>query len=267
MSEVKACSRCRVEKPATAGFFRSYNSGGRLFLRNRCRLCEGYKQEGIVLSGGASRKLPSEVKRQRNIQRCRENYLENRDERLRKMRDARKRDPGRFRESDRRSYRKNKAAGSEYQKRRWQKSDKAKAREALRRWRRKNPDKERALWRRNYEKNRAVHLARAAQWAKMNPQSRAAIANRRRAREMAAAGDYTKSDVADILREFGRLCFYCGDPLTKFHVDHFIPLVRGGSNARENLRLSCPSCNYSKSSRLPWEWMPERFARPMSEHI
>jgi 5-methylcytosine-specific restriction endonuclease McrA len=40
----------------------------------------------------------------------------------------------------------------------------------------------------------------------------------------------------------------------KYHVDHVVPLSRGGSDGPENIVISCPRCNCSKSSKLPEEW-------------
>jgi 5-methylcytosine-specific restriction endonuclease McrA len=43
---------------------------------------------------------------------------------------------------------------------------------------------------------------------------------------------------------FGGPCHYCGQPA--FTMDHKIPKVRGGSNARSNLLLACAPCNRLK---------------------
>lgn len=47
----------------------------------------------------------------------------------------------------------------------------------------------------------------------------------------------------------------CLKPLikNKFHVDHHMPLVLGGSNDRSNLRLLHQKCNLSKGARDPAE--------------
>lgn len=50
-------------------------------------------------------------------------------------------------------------------------------------------------------------------------------------------------------------CFYCSDLLTRYHVDHVIPVVRGGSNTPDNIVISCPTCNLKKGSQLPCEWL------------
>lgn len=57
-----------------------------------------------------------------------------------------------------------------------------------------------------------------------------------------------------------KLCRWCGrqvQALAKFsyngplaaHVDHVLPRARGGQNNRENLVLSCVSCNESKGAK------------------
>lgn len=47
------------------------------------------------------------------------------------------------------------------------------------------------------------------------------------------------------------ICEYCGAPEAVFNlpfeVEHIVPLARGGKNFRENLALSCRSCNLYKS--------------------
>ncbi len=35
-----------------------------------------------------------------------------------------------------------------------------------------------------------------------------------------------------------------------FHIEHIVPQSAGGSDTADNLALSCPSCNLSKSNRV-----------------
>lgn len=47
-------------------------------------------------------------------------------------------------------------------------------------------------------------------------------------------------------------CHHCGvsiDP-DNFHVDHLIPVARGGLTHESNLVASCPQCNFKKGARL-----------------
>ncbi len=48
-------------------------------------------------------------------------------------------------------------------------------------------------------------------------------------------------------------CYLCGKPTRKGerHVDHVMPLARGGLHAPENLTVLCAPCNLRKSVKLP----------------
>lgn len=54
-------------------------------------------------------------------------------------------------------------------------------------------------------------------------------------------------------------CYWCCRLLIgeKFHVDHVYPRSRGGSDDRENLRVSCVPCNLSKNATLPADYAIE----------
>lgn len=51
-------------------------------------------------------------------------------------------------------------------------------------------------------------------------------------------------------------CRWCGEdtrPRVR-HIDHVIPLARGGADSVENLCVACPDCNMRKGSKLPEEF-------------
>ena len=50
-----------------------------------------------------------------------------------------------------------------------------------------------------------------------------------------------------VLERDGHRCRYCGAPAT--HVDHLVPVVRGGTDDPENLAAACPTCNLEKGAR------------------
>lgn len=78
----------------------------------------------------------------------------------------------------------------------------------------------------------------------------------RRARLRGASGQYSAADVIQKLFDQDGKCFWCGVDLDgNFHVDHVIPLSRGGSNGPENIAMTCPSCNLSKGSKTPDEFL------------
>ena len=74
-------------------------------------------------------------------------------------------------------------------------------------------------------------------------------------------GDFeiTNIVIKDILDSSSGKCAYCGkDCEGNYHIDHILPVSRGGSNDRENLCLSCPNCNWSKNDKTAEEFMEYR---------
>lgn len=138
--------------------------------------------------------------------------------------------------------------------------DPHKLRRAKAEWRRRNPDKVSGESRRYREKHLEKVTARLDAWRKANPDQVRAHANNRRARKLAAGGSYTKADVAAIMKAQSGRCAYCKRKLEGIerHVDHIIPLAKGGSNHRRNLQILCRPCNQRK-----WAKAPEHFAREM----
>jgi 5-methylcytosine-specific restriction endonuclease McrA len=112
--------------------------------------------------------------------------------------------------------------------------------------------------RRYQEGNRERYREQSRRWAKENPEKNRAKGNRRRARKSGSSGTYSKDDIDQLMiMQFG----LCGNhkcrtdlKVSKFHVDHIVPLHRGGSNWPDNLQLLCPFCNGSKGHKLPEEW-------------
>ena len=158
----------------------------------------------------------------------------------------------------------------------------------VRDWRRVNPDAGRA----QYAKYRAANPERvreAAQRFYVKHGDRIRAASRERMREyyrlhpevvirnsMAQRTKRRTHELSFIDGQFlrtlfqaqGGRCLYCSERIGKgghaFHVDHFIPLSRGGDNDRTNLCLACQPCNSSKYNKMPWDWQPDRYHRPLS---
>ncbi|MBU4274189.1 MAG: HNH endonuclease, partial [Planctomycetes bacterium] len=53
-------------------------------------------------------------------------------------------------------------------------------------------------------------------------------------------------NIKRLWKEQDGCCAYCNNRLDKYHIDHIIPLARGGKHLPENWCLSCPDCNYKK---------------------
>jgi 5-methylcytosine-specific restriction endonuclease McrA len=69
-------------------------------------------------------------------------------------------------------------------------------------------------------------------------------------------------DMAEVLRrnilQFGRAtCYLCKKrvPISRAHIDHKIPVSRGGMNTISNLELACAYCNRSKKNKTHSEYL------------
>lgn len=78
--------------------------------------------------------------------------------------------------------------------------------------------------------------------------------NNRRARKLAAPGIHTAQDVRKQYERQHGTCYWCGKKSIKYHVDHVIPLSRGGSNWPDNIVIACPTCNLKRTNKLPHEF-------------
>lgn len=153
-----------------------------------------------------------------------------------------------------RKYQANHKAEAVKRVRQWRKDNPGRRREADRIWREQNRDKERARNRKRYTQHPDKVKEANKQWADRNPIKILAKLHRRRARKHGAIGTHTEMDIIILrINQHGK-CAYCSQPLKKYHVDHVIPLSRGGSDDFDNLALACPHCNQSKGNKLLSEW-------------
>lgn len=116
---------------------------------------------------------------------------------------------------------------------------------------------------RNYRKaNLELVKSRSQARYKANPEVQRARARAYEARKRNSGGRHTADDIRHQFSAQSGRCFYCREILVlevgnknKFHVDHYIPLVRNGSNGPENIVCACPTCNTAKSGRLPDDFL------------
>jgi len=168
---------------------------------------------------------------------------------------------------------------------RWKNENKESLNSQAREWRKNNPeeatrldrweyssrrDHHKARARKYYKNNREKHIAasreyfwknravlnekaraRTIRWAKNNPEKvRAAIRNYK-SRKRGNGGTHTGDDRIEIFRLQRGKCAFCRISLSKAkkHLDHIVPLARGGRNDRSNLQFLCESCNLRKGAR------------------
>lgn len=95
-------------------------------------------------------------------------------------------------------------------------------------------------------------------WERLNSDKVKQYDRTKRAKRNNAEGHHTHEDVFKILKNQNYRCAEpsCGVDISNgnYHVDHIMPLSRGGSNWASNLQCLCPPCNNRKWALLPEEW-------------
>ena len=140
-----------------------------------------------------------------------------------------------------------------------------KTKAAVSSWRARNTEHERQYRADNADRIRA----NCARWASENPEMlkanqaryRGQNRNKRKNREHirrtkksdSSARLVTERDLAKMLM---KPCIYCG--AQSAHIDHIIPLSRGGTHSIGNLAPACQWCNLSKNSKYIMEWKKGR---------
>lgn len=153
-----------------------------------------------------------------------------------------------------------KEARSEYNKkwnaeRTWTEKQRVKGRAATAKWRENNIEKARAADRQYAAKHAEKRRVYNQEYAKKNAEKVATKERNKRAIKLRNGGTHTKEDVADIMKMQRGKCAYCRINLgKKYHVDHVVPSVKGGSNGRKNLQILCALCNHKKHARDPVEF-------------
>lgn len=135
----------------------------------------------------------------------------------------------------------------------------AKNRETVKAWAAANKERKHARneeWReRNLERMRALRKA----WKERNRHRLRVHRATRRARTR-AGGKLSPDIIPILMAQQGGRCAICASVLGVYHLDHVIPLARGGSNTDENVQLLCPPCNAKKGALRPEEFALKRAA-------
>jgi 5-methylcytosine-specific restriction endonuclease McrA len=147
----------------------------------------------------------------------------------------------------------------------WKVANKERQYDLAKKWRAEHPENvQRAVkkWQdanrdRLHENNARWHAThpdeareRRKRWRGENPEREKIHKHTRRTRISESGGSFTVSDIQNMLKQQKGKCIVCLTSIKEnYHIDHVIPVSKGGSSDRSNLQLLCPRCNMSKHDR------------------
>lgn len=203
--------------------------------------CKEYRKRNAAKLRATAKRY-EQLNKDRIRERKKAYYLKNKDRIRQRDQVFRVNNAEWIKERARRSKAKNKATLIAYNKR-YNLENRERNRKSRRAWYIKNADRILIRQREYYRKNKDKYYAKTA---------------RRRARRIAA----TIGDIAALNEIYRRAkskqaiaCHYCKRdiPRGQRHVDHLVPLAKGGPHSAENLVIACQRCNLCKGTKLPHE--------------
>ncbi len=255
--------------PATLEFFHK-QPHGKYGLRAQCKSCQAayvrnnreankkrriryYKKNRDIL------KARREANKQQKNEQARQHYADNHEAFLARRRAHREQ---------------NREAIAQYQ-RRYQQENRERLSEEDRKRYRENRESLLEKKKRYYQDNREAVLAATRRWGAQNRESKAEynrrwhkanpeygrIARRRRRALVRNAEHepYGDVDIHNLWQRQGGCCYYCDTSLFGvYHIEHKIPLIRGGADKLENIALACPPCNLQKGTMTAEEFTERR---------
>lgn len=99
---------------------------------------------------------------------------------------------------------------------------------------------------------REAAAKRTKEWAAKNPDRAKTNARNGKQKRKNVPGKHTAQDISSIMKLQKGKCAYCKVKLgKKYHIDHILPVSKGGTNDRKNLQITCMPCNLAKGARDP----------------
>lgn len=130
-------------------------------------------------------------------------------------------------------------------------------REYRRHYRMANQERQRLWFREYHQKNRDIIIAKVARWRREHVERRREIARlsagRRHALKMGSKVERVSFN--RIVERDEWRCWICHRRVAwrDLHLDHVVPLSRGGSHTEDNIRVTHATCNLKKNRKLPEE--------------
>lgn len=108
----------------------------------------------------------------------------------------------------------------------------------------------------NYHKNKEKKKAKVREWQIANPDLVRAYKQTTKAkRKSSFDGGISGAELLKWKNAQPKVCHWCDKKCEQgFHIDHYVPLSRGGLHEVKNLVISCKTCNLQKHAKDPLDF-------------
>lgn len=122
-----------------------------------------------------------------------------------------------------------------------------------------NKEKISSRSKRYFAENHSKVLKSVRLWAKNNKDKVKAIKHNYKVRRRALIAEGVSSArLAEWVERQKKWCYWCGENcLSGYHIDHYVPLSKGGKHDTDNMVISCPKCNIRKNAKDPYDFANE----------
>lgn len=126
--------------------------------------------------------------------------------------------------------------------------------------RKDNLEKTKMIQKKSIRRHQDSRNAYMRKWRARNPDKAsmydARSKGRRKAILLSIDANITIKDLRELEIKQGGICAYCKRGYGKRkHLDHVIPLSRGGTHTINNVVYACEKCNLNKYTKTPEEWV------------
>jgi len=133
----------------------------------------------------------------------------------------------------------------------WQKDNPEKVKAVNKKYRTENAEKEKARLKKYHIENSEKMKIASKKWRDNNPGKIREIELRRRGYGTVEKGVANKLINENIARYGIITCEKDKKPCPdNFHVDHILPVSKGGNNSHDNLQILCAKCNQEKHTKI-----------------
>ena len=276
---LKYCGKCRTEKDITLFSKDTSTKDG---LQFQCKDCDKqYRQEhkehlkDLITRWGKEHpeKLQGYQKKHKKHKKTKPHRKKTREERLEQKRNHYQTTKEKTK-AQRKHYRETHKPEQKEWMKKWRVLRKKELKEYQQRYHKEHPEKIYQRTKRYREKNRDKILAWGRQDRKDFPDRYRDFAARRYAKKKNATiakfslSNWIKSQMFYPEPKPFK-CYLCGKRISKsgMHIEHRVPLDRGGPHAPHNLGISCPTCNFRKHTKTVSEFLPDQFEPDLFETI